>query len=150
MTFLLRPAVETDIDFLLDLRLVTMDAHLRAMGVCFSREQHRERVLLEFEHARVITVNDEAIGMVKYLRKDDALHLQQLQVLPEWQGRGIGRQVMDHLIALAEADGLPVTLTVLKKNPALALYQRCGFEQVGEDEFEYHLRCEPAVGERAG
>lgn len=142
MTFLLRPATHGDIDFLLELRLATMDVHLREMGVFFSRERHRERVLLEFEHARVIMVGDEAVGMVKALQKDDALHVQQLQVLPEWQGRGIGGQVVDHLIAQAEAEGRPLTLTVLKRNPALRLYLRNGFEQVGEDEHEFHLRRE--------
>lgn len=142
MTFLLKPATGRDVEFLLELRLATMDAHLREMGVFFTREQHRERVLLEFEHARVIMVGDEAAGMVKYLRKGDVLHLQQLQVLPDWQGRGIGKQVVDHLIAQAEAEGLPMTLTVLKRNPALRLYLRHGFEQVGEDEHEYHLRRE--------
>jgi mycothiol synthase len=55
-------------------------------------------------------------------------------VLPEWQGRGIGRALLiwgiDHLRALAAAD---ITLTVEARNqPALRLYERTGFVPVQE------------------
>lgn len=52
-------------------------------------------------------------------------------------GQGHGRRLLEHLLALADAEGLPmVSLTVVKSNVrALALYQRCGFTIMGEASF---------------
>ncbi|WP_408506216.1 N-acetyltransferase [Paraburkholderia sediminicola] len=38
---------------------------------------------------------------------------------------------------------LPVTLKVLKGNPASHLYERLGFEIVAEDEIEFRMRHAP-------
>ncbi len=49
---------------------------------------------------------------------------------PDYQGAGIGRRLLDELLAFA-ADG-PVFLEVRTDNDAaIALYQRAGFENVG-------------------
>jgi ribosomal protein S18 acetylase RimI-like enzyme len=45
--------------------------------------------------------------------------------------------------AAAQADALPVMLKVLKGNPAKRLYDRLGFEIIGEDEKEFHMRRAP-------
>lgn len=142
-----RTARENDIDFLLELRLQTMDEHLRAMGIRFSRAEHRERVLFEFEHARVVMVDRIDVGMVKYLARDGALYLQQLQVLPAFQGKGVGAAVLERLLREADERAMPMALSVLKKNPALKLYERFGFEVVSEDDFEFHLRRECGKGD---
>ena len=44
---------------------------------------------------------------------------------PELRGRGIGRSLMER--AIAECDG-DIKLHVEQDNPALRLYERCGFE----------------------
>ncbi|MGC8667021.1 MAG: GNAT family N-acetyltransferase [Chthonomonadales bacterium] len=55
----------------------------------------------------------------------------------DYIGRGYGRMLMEQLLALADADNLPlVTLTVVKSNErALRLYLRCGFRITGEATF---------------
>ena len=64
-----------------------------------------------------------------------------LQLLPEHQSRGVGRTVVDGVIASARAAGLPVELGVEKDNPrARVFWERCGFTYVGEDETEHRLR----------
>jgi len=52
-------------------------------------------------------------------------------------GQGYGRMLMEHLLSMADAKGLPVvTLTVVKSNErALRLYLRLGFRIVGEASF---------------
>ena len=59
---------------------------------------------------------------------------------PEHQGRGIGERALQTVLQAAQADALPVTLKVLKGNPAKRLYERLGFETVDEDERQFHMR----------
>jgi ribosomal protein S18 acetylase RimI-like enzyme len=63
----------------------------------------------------------------------DCLKLNQLIVLPEHQGKGVGRQCVT--LAMDEARRLsrPVRLRALKVNVrAIALYKRLGFVITGE------------------
>lgn len=55
-----------------------------------------------------------------------------IAVDPRVQGRGIGRRLLDALLAEADAHGGPVFLDVRVGNePAIALYRSAGFERVG-------------------
>ena len=49
------------------------------------------------------------------------------------RGRGYGAELLTSLLAQAKEDGFgAVSLSVEPDNPALALYERHGFEKVGE------------------
>lgn len=51
-----------------------------------------------------------------------------IAVMPGHQGRGYGGKLMRAALAAAKARGVPqVSLTVHPENPAIALYERCGF-----------------------
>ncbi len=56
-------------------------------------------------------------------------HILNCCVAPAWQGRGFGRQMMEHLIATARSHGAQfIFLEVRPSNtPAVRLYQRLGF-----------------------
>jgi ribosomal protein S18 acetylase RimI-like enzyme len=56
-----------------------------------------------------------------------------MYVAPEFAGRGIGRALVDALLAQARADGLElIVLTVTDGNgKAAQLYERCGFRSFG-------------------
>lgn len=137
----LRPATPADEAFLLALRKQTMTEHLSRVGLDLGNEHHRQRLLANYADACVIYVADEAIGLCKAYRSETAWVLMQIQVAPAWQGRGVGADIIDALIAHAREEGLLVTLSVLKGNPARRLYERLGFRVVAEDEHEYALRC---------
>lgn len=63
---------------------------------------------------------------------DGAVHLEELDVLPEWGRHGIGRALVDTVVADARGRGLPaVTLTTFRDVPWNApFYARLGFEVV--------------------
>ena len=66
--------------------------------------------------------------------------LQQLFVVPERQGAGLGTQVLKDLLRRWEPTGKPIVLTVLKNNPARRLYERLGFAVVGEVGVKFEMR----------
>jgi ribosomal-protein-alanine N-acetyltransferase len=63
----------------------------------------------------------------------DQVHINNLAVLPELRGRGLGTQLLEAVIA--EAAHLGATLLTLEvrasNEPALRLYARAGFERTG-------------------
>lgn len=54
-----------------------------------------------------------------------------IAVAPEHRGRGVGREMLTHLIHLLQAEGYPgISLSVRADSPALRLYERMGFVRV--------------------
>jgi ribosomal protein S18 acetylase RimI-like enzyme len=89
----------------------------------------------------VVEVDGEAAGRLRVVRRDGLVEIAGLQLLPAHQSRGVGRTVVDSIVAEARASGVPVELGVEKDNPrARAFWERCGFGYVGEDESEHRLR----------
>lgn len=141
MQVTLRPANDSDLPFLLDLRFQTMDQHYIASGVHLSQDEHMQRVLHRFDCAEIIIVDGRAGGLVKLDRNGTDWHLIQIQLVPELQRRGLGAQLMDKIISEAGSAGASIRLGVLKVNPARRLYERLGFLVVGEtsDSFKMQL-----------
>lgn len=84
----------------------------------------------------------EAVGYVLVEMVDGNAHVEQVSVLPEHQGSGVGRALMDHVRHWAAVGGLPaVTLTTFVHVPWNApLYEHLGFRILAEDEIGPELR----------
>lgn len=92
---------------------------------------HAQR--FESQDFRVVTVAGTDIGIMAVDVAPDCVKVNQLFLLPEHQGAGIGRECMSLIMEEARRLGLPVRLRVLKVNPrALAFYRRLGFIRAGE------------------
>jgi ribosomal protein S18 acetylase RimI-like enzyme len=59
-------------------------------------------------------------------------HLVDISILHEFRNAGIGTQALQLLISRAESRSNDLCLRVAASNPALALYQRLGFEIVAD------------------
>jgi ribosomal-protein-alanine N-acetyltransferase len=87
--------------------------------------------------ARVDVARDGAggrvVGFCNYWLVKDEVHLLAIATHPDRRRAGVGRTLMDHLLALArERASRLVTLEVRRSNqPAIALYERYGFAPVG-------------------
>jgi GNAT superfamily N-acetyltransferase len=53
-------------------------------------------------------------------------------VLPEAQGRGVGRALMEEVLAMADREGIKCYLESSRKVPNAAIYERFGFRLVRE------------------
>jgi GNAT superfamily N-acetyltransferase len=94
--------------------------------------------------ALLVAVDDTGalVGYARIELLDDHAHLEQLSVLPEVQGQGVGTQLLDAVAAWARELGHEeVTLTTFRDVPFNApLYARRGFVEVPEAEWTGELR----------
>ena len=128
----LHAASKDDEPFLLQLRKLTMTEHLERAAVPVDDEAHYQRIRSNFEDAKIICEGNRSIGLVKLSRMPDEWHVHQIQVMPSYQGRGIGKAVLTAVLKEAQHVGVPVTLSVLHGNPARRLYEELGFQFVAE------------------
>lgn len=77
---------------------------------------------------RLLTGEYKGYGYV-----DDATPELSIALLPEYRGQGIGRQLMDRMLAFALPVYKGVCLSVSRDNSAKHLYKSCGFRVVGSD-----------------
>jgi len=79
--------------------------------------------------AYVACANEEVVGLLSYAIEGEELVIVMLNVLPEYQGRGAGRSLLQAAIEEARRHGLSRILVATSNDdlPALYLYQSCGF-----------------------
>lgn len=139
-----RQATQDDIPFLVSLRRATMKEHVERAGREFDELEQRARVLYRFDCAEIITMNGENVGLLKVARDQDPWALIQIQLLPAYQGRGRGRQIIETVLAEAQAADKPVVLDVFITNPARRLYERLGFRIVGQGRASLLMQRDPS------
>jgi GNAT superfamily N-acetyltransferase len=81
---------------------------------------------------QVVVAAGQDVGVLSVERRDTEIFLSHIEILPEFQGRGLGAAIINDILAEARGKGLPVSLRVLKVNPARRLYERLGFAVTGE------------------
>lgn len=135
-----RTALESDLNFLLDLRTKTMNPHLIASSLSTTVDSHILRVKYKFEHASIIEYNRTSIGLLKIERKQDGIELIQIQIDPLYQGRGIGKKIFEQIINEANSEKRSITLQVLKVNKAQRLYVKLGFKIMEESHDSYLMK----------
>ena len=66
-----------------------------------------------------------------------------IAIVPSRRGGGLGSELLEALLARARGDGHhAISLSVEQGSPAIGLYERHGFTQVGEDDGGVTMRCE--------
>jgi len=141
MTLELLQAQDDDRTYLLELRKLTMVEHLENAGLFLSDEQHIFRINDGFEHSSIICSSDTKIGSIKHRQFDNKIEIMQIQVHPDFQGKGFGKTILQQVIN--RHDSKTIVLSVLKSNPAQKLYERLGFIVTGEDEYEFKMQRVP-------
>lgn len=81
----------------------------------------------------IFLLDEKPIGYYSYIHIFDEAHILNIAILPEYQGNGYGRVLMEHLMLQTLSEGLEnVTLEVRKGNGrAIGLYEKFGFKCVG-------------------
>ena len=89
----------------------------------------------------IIEVDGELAGSLWVDPKPESVHIVELQIVPELQGKGLGTATMMTVIQDGATRGVPVTLSVVPANPrAKRLYERLGFEITAVEDLFIHMR----------
>ena len=141
----LRQTTVEDYDFLYRLHAATIREYVEETWG-WQEEWQQEYFARKFdpENRQIIRIDDQDAGVIMIERRDEELFIGLIEILPKFQGHGIGSTLIRHVIQTAHADGLPVTLQVLKTNtPARRLYERLGFVITQEEKYRFQMICSP-------
>ncbi|MGV2806599.1 GNAT family N-acetyltransferase, partial [Clostridium perfringens] len=86
--------------------------------------------------------NEETVGKLRVSREDGQAWIYGFSILPEYQGRGIGRKALRQVVKEQSSAGFTVHLEVETRNDhALRLYESVGFKSVHvQDYYKYECR----------
>lgn len=140
-SIVLRSSVEADAPFLRHLYGTTREEEMRfvpwtpAQKAAFldmqfhAQATHYQEFYPDCEFL-VIELEERPIGRLYIDRGADDIRITDIALLPEFRGRGIGRMLMEEVLAEGAATGKRVTIYVEHYNPARRLYDRLGFRHV--------------------
>ncbi|ACY18075.1 ribosomal protein S18-alanine N-acetyltransferase [Haliangium ochraceum] len=99
----------------------------------FAEDLARDWARIDLARVRTGAALGPVLGFACYWLVHDELHLLNIAAHPDHRRRGIGRRLLAHMLAVAEARGTRyLTLEVRDSNhPAQALYRGYGFDEVG-------------------
>ncbi len=143
MNISFRPIVTSDRDFLYavyasiradELAQVNWDEDQKAafLEMQFSA-QHRYYIDSYRDTDFLIVLLDQCqVGRLYIARWPSEIRIVDLALLPAYRNRGIGTRILQGILDEADTAGKPVRIHVERYNPAMVLYCRLGFTQIGE------------------
>ena len=129
----LRPATIRDTDWLADLKCRVMRPDLERLGL-WDRDWACRRFLETFVPANtdIVGLADTSVGSIAVRPEPDAQWIEHFYLEPAVHGRGIGGQVLRHVMA-SRRDGRPFRLAIDRGSAARRLYERAGFVHIQDD-----------------
>jgi GNAT superfamily N-acetyltransferase len=125
-----------------------MDEIIRELKLDTALQTANLRERWDLEEVEIITSDKAAIGWMQSATENNACFLKQIFIDAPFQRRGIGTDIIHRLIDRANRAGQPVTLGVVKSNPARHLYERLGFLTTHEDDRNSICGAKPMRGVR--
>lgn len=140
LKYSLRPVGEDDFFFVKRLYIETMEPLLTAFNA-WDSTKNIESFLAYYQpsESKIVLVDGEAAGWFQTHEEDAEISLRQIHIEHRYRGGNIGTSIIKYLIRDAHRQGKKLTLSVVKNNPALKLYERLGFSTLDEDDTKYHL-----------
>ena len=135
----LERADEGDFEALLALRIAALRDGLERVGRS-EPARVRDRLGRSFSPAntRHIVSQGQRVGFVAVTRGESLWRIDHLYVDPAVAGCGIGGWALDQVLAEADAAGVALAFTALKRSDAVRFYERHGFRCIGQNDWDVH------------
>ncbi|MEM7463679.1 MAG: GNAT family N-acetyltransferase [Pseudomonadota bacterium] len=130
----LRSAELADYPFVEAIYLNSMGTMLKQLG-CWDENYRRGAFHRAYRRseASIITLAGRDIGWMQISERDFDINLAQIQILDPYCGKGIGTALIRDLMERAGQRGKSVSLSAVRANRAIDLYQRLGFKIINPD-----------------
>lgn len=142
----LRPAEDSDVEPIAELRAVTLRPALESLGR-YEENRVRQRLRDGFaaEHTWVIEVEGEFAGCIALRPADDAYWLEHFYLHPRLHSQGIGSAVLSRMLERCDREHVVVRVNVLHGSAARRLYERHGFTVVTETPVDIFMLRTPGL-----
>ena len=138
--FVIRPAMPAEEADLYAIHRAAMEAYVTQTWGPWDDAWQQDRFAGSWPDLRLaIEVEGELAGFLDLDEQGDSVDIAALELAPRWQRHGIGSAIIRAVQARAAELERPVTLQVLKVNPARSLVERLGFRQIGETDTHYQM-----------
>ena len=119
---------------------ILSEKQLAYMLDLFYDEKALQQNVAENHHFILIKKNEVAVGFADYelhYKTEPATRIHKIYVLPETQGKGFGKQMIQHIENKAlEVQNVKLSLNVNRFNKAKEFYEKQGFKIVFEEDVE--------------
>ncbi len=127
----LRQAQKEDLLFLYNVSTQGLQPVVEALSSAPETFEEFDRTFIP-EQVQVIQYEGENVGRLRVVRSKESIYIAGIQILPEFQRKGIGTKIFEDLIQEAEELHVPITLEVHEVNTsARTFYAKLGFTQIG-------------------
>lgn len=145
----LRSATKDDERFLFEVVRTAMQPLYEADGQTFEltdEEFRRFSKKFDFKKSQIIMYGEERAGRLRVERTKNSIHLHAIHLMPEFQGKGIGAEILTGLIQEADRKKIPIELKVRGSNQqARKLYERLGFKEASNHENYFTMEYLPKM-----
>jgi ribosomal protein S18 acetylase RimI-like enzyme len=133
-TVTLRPSTEKDFE-----DEVQLDVQCFGLNEDDARKYRSEGRRADEQEYFMIEKDNKTVGKIRVSHSNGKAWIYGFAIFPEYQGKGIGRNVLANVIIKENQGGYPIFLEVEAKNAhALRLYESCGFRAYhSQDYYEY-------------
>lgn len=135
-----RHFVKDDLEGIAKLEKMCINPPWSYNALCEFSEQDTSRIL-------VATYNHEVYGYITYSVILDEVQIANIAVHPEQRRRGIAENLLKSLYANSAINGSRVIMLEVRESnkPAISLYQKCGYREVGRRKNYYKSPTEDAI-----
>jgi GNAT superfamily N-acetyltransferase len=143
--YTLRQSDSGDAEFAYEVVKVTMrDYAIQTWGTWLDKESKiAAKVDTESGKIKIIYIENEKAGTLQLERRKNEIFINQIYLLPSFQSKGVGRDIVNDLKKMARDEKTPLKLSVLQVNPAKEFYIKNGFEIEKETQERVYMQYVP-------
>jgi GNAT superfamily N-acetyltransferase len=143
--YTLRKSDAGDAEFAYEVVKVTMrDYAIQTWGTWLD-EESKIAAMVDTESGKIqiIYIENEKAGVLQLEKRKDEIFINQIYLLPSFQSKGVGRDIVNDLKKMARDENTPLKVSVLQVNPAKEFYIKNGFEIEKETQERAYMQYVP-------
>lgn len=113
----------------------------------FTAQTHHYKTNYTNAEYSIVLLDGAPAGRLYLHRRPKDVRIMDILLAPEYRGSGIGTVLLHDILENAAAAGQSVSIHVEQDNPALRLYERLGFRQIGTSGVYLLMECKPRTPE---